>query len=100
MSDQQNPVEAAPVRREIFKQIEVERAYQQSRWGNEFDDLNTPNDWVTYITNYATQAAPLKRDVETFETKMLKVAALAVAAIETSKRNGGPALRHYDKVLA
>ena len=87
------------VRQEIFDEIETERAYQDDKWGNEFDDQNTANDWVTYITNYATQAAPLKFNKDNFETKMRKVAALAIAAIETSRRNNGPARRHYDKVL-
>lgn len=98
MSDQANPVEAAPVRREIFKLIEAERAYQQERWGNVFDDQNTANDWGTYIGHYVGNATPLVLDQAKFEKHMLKVAALAVAAIETSRRNGGPAPRHYDKV--
>lgn len=87
------------VRLALFDEIEEERAYQDQKWGTTFDDQNTANDWVTYINNYATAAAPLKLDVPNFETKMRKVAALAIAAIETSRRNGGLAPRHYDKVL-
>lgn len=97
--DQANPVEAAPVRRQIFKGIEVERIYQDTKWGTTFDDQNTANDWAKYVNDYASKASPLVVDQQIFETNMLKVATLAVAAIETSRRNGGPAPRHYDKVL-
>lgn len=99
----EDEAEEAPImviggeRANIFAEIEFERGYQDGRWGTEFDDKNTANDWVTYITHYATKAAPLTLDVENFEEQMMKVAALAVAAIEVSRRNGGPAPRHYDQ---
>lgn len=64
--------------------------------GTEFDDKNTANDWVSYIIRYAASAADFELDQDEFEVAMTKVAALAVAAIETSRRNGGPAPRHYD----
>ena len=34
----------------IIAEITNERNYQKRKWGNEFDDKNTVNDWVTYIT--------------------------------------------------
>jgi len=83
-------------RADIFKMIDDERKYQESKWGQEFDLANTANDWVTYIVRYAAAAAePMVHDKKVFETKMVKVAALAVAALEAVKQ-GGPAPRHYD----
>jgi len=93
-------VRARSIREEIFESIEKERDYQDGKWGTDFDDKNTANDWATYIGGYAAASAPLQLDKGVFETKMLKVAALAVAAIEASRRNGGPAPRHYDKFLS
>lgn len=84
------------VRRAIFNEIEAERAYQDGKWGTAFDDKNTANDWAKYVADYAGGAAPLKLDVANFERKMIKAAALAIAAVEASRRNGGPAPRHYD----
>src|SRR5574341_470053 len=83
-------------RKDIFDQIEDERDYQDAQWGTEFDDRNTANDWVTYITQYASRAGVMNVTPDDFEQAMVKVAALAVAAIETSQRNSGPAARHYD----
>ena len=80
----------------IFEEIHEERVYQEERWGTEFDDRNTANDWVSYIIRYASNGCAFNMSQEDFETAMKKVATLAVAAIETSRRNGGPAKRHYD----
>ena len=92
---------SSQVRQEIFDQIEEERAYQDGKWGTEFDDKNTANDWQRYINDYAVKATVQQGfSQEVFETNMRKVAALAIAAIETSQRNSGPARRHYDKLLA
>ena len=84
-------------RQAIFHQIEDEREYQDSKWGTEFDDKNTANDWARYIMDYTCKATVMSGfNQEDFEKHMMKVATLAVAAIETSRRNGGPAPRHYD----
>lgn len=51
---------------------------------NEFDKQNTQNDWVAYITAYAGRAAEnVARNYgeKGFRRNMIKVAALAVAAI-------------------
>lgn len=77
----------------IFKAIEDERAYQQERWGNTTDDtLNTPWMWVSYICAYATKwmggdFLPLPRSrTDTFRVMCIKVAAIAVAAVESIDR--------------
>lgn len=83
----------------IFNMINSEREYQDSKWGTDFDDQNTPNDWVAYITSYASRASAMDLTPEDFEIAMVKVAALAVAAIETLRRNGQLAARHYDEAI-
>lgn len=83
-------------RGDIIQAIEAERASQDEKWGIEFDDKNTANDWAKYICDYAGGAAPLHFDADNFRHKMTQVAALAIAAIETLDRNGTIAPRHYD----
>lgn len=81
----------------VFAQIERERTYQNAKWGTTFDDQNTVNDWTTYINQYAGDAARMDMDPVEVRTKLVKVASLAVAAIETCDRNCGFPPRHYDK---
>lgn len=81
----------------ILEDIRSEREYQVGKWGNGFDDKNTANDWVTYITMYATAGARMDASPEDFRAAMVKVATLAVAALEAIDRNEGKtAPRHYD----
>ena len=80
----------------IFNSIETERAYQDKRWGNAFDDKNTLNDWVTYINHYLADASKMPVPVETQRKNLLKAATLCIAALETLDRNGTFAPRHYD----
>ncbi len=88
------------MREQIFEEINKEREYQDQKWGSEFDDRNTVNDWATYISIYAGHAADMGNihDIEQQRLHMLKVASLAVAALETFDRNNGFAPRHYEPV--
>lgn len=82
--------------KEILNLIEQERKYQDGKWGTTFDDKNTANDWVAYISNYLGKSVTLPWDEEIFHCNMVKVAALAVAALESLDRNNGMPPRHYD----
>jgi len=83
-------------REDIFVALNIERVYQDGKFGTEFDDKNTINDWVTYITNYASNASFAENDDQATK-QLLKVAALALAAIEAYERNGNSfPNRHYD----
>ena len=82
----------------ILNEIKAEREYQIARWGNDADDkLNGPNDWVAYIAHHSSRwfpggFAPYSPEVlEDFRKQMVKVATLAVAAIESHdrKKNAG-----------
>lgn len=81
---------------EIFDQIRKERECQNAKWGVAFDDKNTANDWSSYVTRYNGNASFAATPNE-WRTQVVKVAALAVAALEAFDRNGGLPGRHYDK---
>jgi len=90
----------APAHRQadILDQIVAERERQDGLWGDSFDDRNTLNDWCAYLMIYAARAAGMENVGKVAEQRLalLKVASLAVAAIETLDRNGKFAARHYD----
>jgi hypothetical protein len=76
----------------IYEEIKKEREYQDRKWGHHADDnLNTPWMWVSYIGHYATtwMAGTFSLNssmTDNFRTAMVKVAAIAVAAIESIDR--------------
>jgi hypothetical protein len=79
---------------DVFDRITVERNYQDAKWGNEFDDKNTPSDWASFITYYATRSLLNNQyfDLDNYLSDIVKVAALAVAILEREK----VAPRHWD----
>ena len=77
----------------IFAAVEAERARQDMRWGTDVDDQkNSPTDWVAYISHHATRwfkggFKPYPKSVvDSYRDQMVRVAALAVAAIESLDR--------------
>lgn len=77
----------------ILVEIQKEREYQIERWGNQRDDQeNAPNDWVAYISHHASRwftggFKPYNTNaVNDYRKQMIKVATLAVAAIESLDR--------------
>lgn len=97
----------ALVNASIFNEITEELSYQEKRWGTKADDtINRPNDWVAYISHYATKwftggFAPYSdMGVNGFRKSMIKVAALAVAAVKSLDRqreNKGSAFYEISK---
>lgn len=80
---------------DIVQSIVDERAKQVTQWGEDFDDRNTVNDWVATLTYYVGKASNCRPDGRA-ATEFLKVAAVAIAAIEAFGRNGGFPERHFD----
>jgi len=80
----------------IVDQILAERDYQDQKWGTDFDNRNTVNDWATYTNLYLGRATSMGATKETQRLGILKAAAILVAALETFDRNDGFANRHYD----
>jgi hypothetical protein len=73
-------------RQGIFDAINDERAYQDKKWGGAAHDDNqeTEADFVRYIGEYSAGAG--RSANYDFRTRMVKTAALAVAAIERHDR--------------
>lgn len=72
------------MRQSIFAEISAEREKQEEGYGY-LDATNTPYNWSAYIGQYSTRhliGDPSKVDAQQFRADMVKVAALAVAAIE------------------
>ena len=84
-------------RKELYKRVCEERIHQDNRWGVDFDDKNTVNDWVCYIAKHAGLIGSVEMDKRNIYAGFVKVMALAMAALESAERNGGFPKRHYDK---
>lgn len=72
-----------------LNEVRAEREYQNGKWGTVSDDTkNTPFHWLAWITKYASGFAngTWKPDTNVFRTSMVKVAAIAVAAVESIDR--------------
>lgn len=71
-------------------------------WGIDFDDKNTANDWVAFITYYASTGAYSGRQEkytpENFRKCLSKAAGLCLAAMLAIDRNGNCAPRHYENL--
>lgn len=73
----------------VLNEVEKEREYQNQKWGTAFDDKNTPYNWSAYIGQYLTRhliGDPAAVKESDFRADLVKVAALAVAAIESIDR--------------
>jgi len=79
-------------RYEIVAAITAERDHQDEKWGTEFDDKNTPNDWIAYLTMYVGRAVTMPWNRMQFRIAVLKVAAICFAILE--REDYAP--RHYD----
>lgn len=69
--------------------IRKEVEHQQSIGATNTDNLNTPNDWVAYITSYAGRAADTYRngrENQSFRENLIKVAALCVSALKPNNK--------------
>ncbi len=71
----------------IFGEIREEREKQDEKWGGpSHDDGHTSHDWVAYVTRHLGKAVMWPWEREVFRKQMVRVAALAVAAVEWCDR--------------
>lgn len=73
----------------IYRSITAERNRQDKKWGGrKHDDEHTAADWDRFIL---AQFGPWQKDAfgRDFRTRMTRVAALAVAALEADARKKG-----------
>jgi len=72
-------------REKVYAEIDKERAYQDGKWGGtSFDDTQTEQDWEKYIKEYSQGEG--RAAGRAFRERMIKTAALAVAALESLNR--------------
>lgn len=91
-----------PIPQTIIDDLQAEREYQLQAcgWDYGFDARNTRSDWITYIMVYlgkfATwrKAPPEETSLSARRKQLLKVATLAIAAVESLDRNNGFPERH------
>ena len=71
----------------VVAEVMERREKQDARHGGpEHDDTHTPSDWRVFIGLYNRVSAEYESEPEIREDKLLDVAALAVAAIQSSRR--------------
>lgn len=74
-------------RNNIYSEIEAERERQDIKWGGaDHDDTHQSHDWISYIVRHVGRAIMWPFDPALFCKQMIRVAALAVAAVEWSVR--------------
>lgn len=75
----------------VLAEVEGERQYQNTKWGGAtHDDHHAPDDWLRFLDEHvgkARSAAPV--GWPEYRQRLLEVAALAVAAVETLDRRIG-----------
>lgn len=70
----------------VLADVEFERDQQNEKWGGpDHDDQHGTRDWAAFITEHLGKALDAKRPADC-RRRMLQVAALACAAIETIDR--------------
>lgn len=78
---------------DVLAEVAKERAYQTQKWGNTFDDGNSQQDWAAFIMHYTAVGITSRLGAAAgrpFRQAMIKVAALAIAAVEAEdRRNQG-----------
>ena len=71
---------------EVLAEVARERHRQDQKWGGPtHDDQHDPSDWLEYIHNKKEKAHGAETDAE-YRKRMIQIAALAVAAVESLDR--------------
>lgn len=66
-----------------------ERAAQDVQWGGpEHDDEHQPWEWVGFIEKHLKRANSCNNSLETYRAEMVKIAAVAIAQVESLDRTG------------
>jgi len=73
----------------IAQEFHVERTAQEAKWGDANDDKWSPGEWAALVSHYATRQTVgdlHSIDLDKFRADMVKVGALAMAAISAIER--------------
>jgi hypothetical protein len=72
---------------DIFHEVLEERSRQEKRWGGpSHDDTHNYHDWANFIIAQISKDKFSFKSPEEFERRMINIAALAFAAIESNQR--------------
>ena len=72
----------------LWDEIQRERIAQDQKWGGPaHDNKHNSHDWVSYLTKHVGKAVMHPWDKGLFRAQMVRVAAVAIAAIEWCDRN-------------
>jgi hypothetical protein len=76
----------------VLVEVAGERVRQNEKWGPAHDDAHTPNEWVQLIHDYASWARVMNGmgNIAKERERLIQVAALAVAAVESMDRAFSP----------
>lgn len=84
--------------RSVLAEVSLERLQQDAQWGGaSHDDTHKSHDWIAYIVQHAGRAVVWPWDAFAFRRAMVKVAALAVAAVEWADRDINRAIERRAK---
>jgi hypothetical protein len=88
----------------VYDEIQAERTHQDQKYGGpSHDDKHTPQDWETHLHRHTDRLLAARRGpdfnktqqghyvvgpTEDYRKRLIKIAALAVAAIESWDRRG------------
>ncbi len=68
---------------DVLETVAQEREWQDKEWGGPtHDDQHNSHDWIAFIVRQAGRAVMWPFDSLNFRKQMIRVAALAVAAVE------------------
>ncbi|MEZ5934858.1 MAG: hypothetical protein R3F54_23570 [Alphaproteobacteria bacterium] len=85
----------------ILEEIRRERDRQDEKYGGpDHDDSHYPGDWCLILSKYLGRAAAETIDAEpdaAFRDNMIKIAAVAVAAIQSLDRVQGVTMNRQDR---
>ena len=79
----------------IYEEVasEIERA--NKKWGTDFDEQNTLNDWLVYAMIYLGKAGQVDKTEDEQRKALIKAAGLVINAINWLDSGDMPK-RHYD----
>jgi hypothetical protein len=86
------------MRQKVFEEIDAERSVQDSKYGGpDHDDTLGSYDWIAFVARHLGLAVSRPWDAAVFRSQMVRVAALAVAAIEWVDRGADRGRSHVDR---
>lgn len=81
---------------QISEDVTNESRQARVRWGTAFDNKNTINDWVTYVSIYTSRAAAMGVPKAEVVSNLRKAGGLIMSALFYAE-NDLLAPRHYDE---